>query len=207
LPSRSRGRHPRSCCERGAARGCPAPPLRPCTLDAVKVRRRSPMYAPIFSRERKPARETPEPEPKHERRPGSPTSVRPFIPPPTTPEMFPGLVGRLVEESAPHTEAHPAAITAQFLVMVGNLLDRGPQVMVGETRHGLNENVLLVGPSAIGRKGDAWNMAKVVPTLADPRWSRHCLASGLSSGEGLIHAVRDEIPNPNNRAKLLDPGV
>jgi hypothetical protein len=130
--------------------------------------------------------------------------------PPVADEMFPGLVGRLVELSEDHTEAHPAAIAIQFLVAFGNAVGRQPHSMVGETRHGVQEFVLLVGPTSFGRKGDAWNIARATLAAADGCWANTCIRSGLSSGEGLAYHIRDPIMgiNPRTCAPVMtDPGV
>jgi hypothetical protein len=112
--------------------------------------------------------------------------------PETTPEMFPGLVGAMTSATA-CTEAHPAAVASHFLVMIGNAVGREPHFHVGETRHGVQEFCLVVGPTATGRKGDARHLAESIIAAADPMWATQCIASGLSSGEGLIHHVRDAV--------------
>jgi hypothetical protein len=129
--------------------------------------------------------------------------------PPVTDEMFPGLVGRLVEASERHTEGHPAAIAIQFLVAFGNAVGRQPHSMVGETRHGVQEFVLLVGPTSFGRKGDAWNIARAPLAAADQGWAKTCIRSGLSSGEGLAYHIRDAVwGNGKMGARVVtDPGV
>src|SRR5262245_28070370 len=110
--------------------------------------------------------------------------------PETTPEMFPGVVAMLINATARITEAHPAAISIQFLAGLGNAIGREAYTYVGETRHGLNLDALVVGPTATGRKGDAWNVARIALEDADRVWAG-LIASGLHSGEGLIFKVRD----------------
>ena len=125
-----------------------------------------------------------------------------------TPEMFPPPLDLLVAASE-HTEAHPAAVASQFLVAVGNVIGRQAYTHVGETRHGTNENVLLVGSTSTGRKGDAKNGYGLAPLEdADPDGSAN-ITGGLSSGEGLIHAVRDPVHAVNKKGEdvLADPGV
>jgi hypothetical protein len=124
--------------------------------------------------------------------------------------MFSGLVGRVVDLFGPYTEASPVAIAVQFLIAMGNVIGLGPHVNVGETRHGLNENLLVCGTSSFSRKGDSWNSARRVIAAADPDWGKNCIASGLSSGEGLIHAVRDPVSTKDPKTgqlKVADPGV
>jgi hypothetical protein len=111
--------------------------------------------------------------------------------PTTTPEMFPGLVGELTTAATAESEAHTAAVASQFLVMFGNAVGRGPHFYVAETRHGMQEFCLVVGPTATGRKGDARHLAQAIIAGADPTWAETCIRSGLSSGEGVIYHVRD----------------
>lgn len=107
------------------------------------------------------------------------------------PAAFHGPAGAFVRAIEPHTEADPAAILAQILVGFGNLAGRGPHFVVENTEMHTNEFLVLVGQSAKGRKGTAWNRALQALTAADGEWSRNCLRSGLASGEGLIESVRD----------------
>jgi hypothetical protein len=128
--------------------------------------------------------------------------------PATTPDMFPGLLGDLIEATTQVTEAHPVALAAPILVGIGSAIGRDAYTYVGETRHGLNENVLIVGPTSTGRKGDGWNVAHALLEPADPAWAA-LITSGLHSGEGLIAAVKDEEVGPNKRGEtvVLDAGI
>jgi hypothetical protein len=114
-----------------------------------------------------------------------------------------------VDVFAPCTEASPVALAMQFLVAMGNLIGLGPHFYVGETRHGVNENLLIVGRSSFSRKGDSWNSAIRVPRGAYPDWATNCIASGLSSGEGLIYNVRDPVYTTDDKGqlKVSDPGI
>src|SRR5262249_20319862 len=54
-------------------------------------------------------------------------------------------------------------------------------------------NAVLVGKSSRSRKGTSEGRIKRIFESAVPDWARKCVASGLSSGEGLIWGVRDPI--------------
>ena len=114
-------------------------------------------------------------------------------PAPLAPEAFHGLAGEIVAALEPHTEADPAAILIQTLTCLSNVIGRGPHFTIEADRHALNLFVVLVGETSKGRKGVSFGRAKRLFEKAD----RHCaewrFASGLSSGEGLIYAVRDPI--------------
>ena len=119
-----------------------------------------------------------------------------------------GLAGEVVRTIAPHTEGDPVALLVNFLVMFGSATGRSPHARVGAARHHTNLNAVHVGETARARKGTAHSETQRVMALADPDWNAR-VQGGLSSGEGLIYAVRDPIwkPNNNGEMKLVDPGV
>ena len=109
------------------------------------------------------------------------------------PEAFHGLAGDLVETLYPHTEADRAALLVQFLIAFGNVIGRVPYFTVGADGHFSNEFGVLVGASSKGRKGSSWSTIEHVLGMADAEWLNACVQTGLSSGESLIWAVRDQI--------------
>lgn len=115
-----------------------------------------------------------------------------------------GVAGDVVRAIEPHTEADPAGILVQFLVMAGNAMGRAPGFTVEADRHGCNLFAVLVGDSSKGRKGVSFGQAKRPIMLADESWSE-CILSGASSGEGLINAVRD--PSLNLKQEVVEPGA
>lgn len=115
----------------------------------------------------------------------------PEWPAPLRQEALHGPVGEFVRRLAPHTEADPAAILVQLLVGIGNLLGRTAHFVVESDNHYLNLNVVIVGNSSKARKGTSWGHVKRLLLLIDPSWPPPI--TGLSTGEGLIHQVRDPI--------------
>jgi hypothetical protein len=111
-------------------------------------------------------------------------------PEPPASDAFHGLPGAIVAKIAPHTEADPVAILTQLLVCCGALIGRGPHFQVEATVHHPHEFVVLVGDSAKARKGSSFDHVTRLLTQADPAFGSR-LTTGLSSGEGLIWAVRD----------------
>jgi hypothetical protein len=101
-----------------------------------------------------------------------------------------GLVGRIVREVEPYTEADPAALIASLLVMFGNAVGRGPHFRAGDAEHATNLFVVVVGETSTGRKGTSAEGSRRLVIEADSSWKR-CVASGLVSGEGVIHHARD----------------
>ncbi|MEO6829441.1 MAG: bifunctional DNA primase/polymerase, partial [Acidobacteriaceae bacterium] len=104
-----------------------------------------------------------------------------------------GLAGEVVRLLEPHTEADPAALLFQFFAAIGSIIGRGPHYSVGAVRHYTNLFVVIVGNSSTGVKGTSWSEIQRVCEMTDLAWRKTRITSGLSTGEGLIHAVRDEI--------------
>ncbi len=111
-------------------------------------------------------------------------------PKPLDSAAFHGVAGELVRRLDPHTEADPAAILFQTLTAFGNLIGRTAHFLVEEDRHYGNLNIVLVGKTAKARKGTSWTRVLRVFKEIDPAWQT---GSGLSTGEGLIWAVRDPL--------------
>ena len=94
-----------------------------------------------------------------------------------------GPAGEFVLRTEPHSEAHPMALLSQFLVAFGCACGRGAHYQVEADRHYTNQFVVLVGPTATGRKGSSWGHVRRLLGDVDPAFAR-CLVGGLSSGEG-----------------------
>ncbi|MBW1974531.1 MAG: DUF3987 domain-containing protein [Deltaproteobacteria bacterium] len=107
------------------------------------------------------------------------------------PEVFHGLAGEFVKIFEPYTEAHPMALLSHFLVFVGNNIGKGVYVYADGARHYANLFVVNVGPTARARKGTALARVRNFYKIVDQKWLYSCVCSGLSSGEGIIEAVRD----------------
>ncbi len=118
---------------------------------------------------------------------------------------FYGLAGRIVRAAEPHIEADPAAVLTQLLASFGNYVSRGPHVRVGAARHPPLLNIGLVGPTAAGRKGSAWAVLEYLLSEMDAEWFAARVRSGLVSGEGLIHAVRDATNGSDGKSDTGEP--
>ena len=111
-----------------------------------------------------------------------------------------GPAGGFVLRTGPHSEAHPMALLAQFLVAFGCACGRGAHYQVEADRHYPNQFCILVGPSSKGRKGSSWGHIRRLLANADPAFIERCLVGGLSSGEGLISQVRDPLDETDTQA-------
>jgi hypothetical protein len=126
-------------------------------------------------------------------------------PPPPAQAAYHGLAGEIVQAIAPETEADPVAILSQLLVAFGAAAGRGAWFQVEATLHHPNEFLVLIGDSARARKGSSWDHVHRLITGADPAITARIL-TGLSSGEGLIHSVRDpagQDPGASDRRLLV----
>lgn len=132
-------------------------------------------------------------------------------------EAYHGLAGEIVHTIEPHTEADPVALLAQTLVAFGNALGPTPYFSVEADKHFMKLFVVLVGMTSKSRKGTSWGYARRLFEACCTEWLNTCVQSGLSSGEGLIWAVRDPITRQEpirEKSKIvgyqeiqIDPGV
>jgi hypothetical protein len=113
-------------------------------------------------------------------------------------DAYYGLPGDVVLTIEPHTEASPAALLATFLAAAGAMLGREGHTFAGDEQHPARLWPLIIGPTAGGMKGTSWAAIKRVVIAADPSFADN-IASGLSSGEGLIEAVRDGVGEPDDK--------
>jgi len=131
-------------------------------------------------------------------------------PEPMAPDAFYGIAGEFVHMVEPYCEGDPAALLLQFLIAFGNRVGRSAHYMVGATRHYLNLFACLVGLTSKSRKGTSWHYTKEMFIDVEPGQARSGFISGLSSGEGLISAVRDpelDIVDNQGSVKRGPPGV
>ena len=122
---------------------------------------------------------------------GSITAPKAHYPPPPHEAAFYGLAGEFVRRWSPHTEADPVALMIQFLVAFGSVIGRCAHFRAEADDHFGNLFVVIVGQSSKARKGTSWGYIKQLFQKVASLWAEMNLVSGLSSGEGLIHAVRD----------------
>jgi hypothetical protein len=125
-------------------------------------------------------------------------------------DAYYGLAGDVVETIRPHTEADPVAILIQFLACAGNIIGKCPYHQIEGDQHHANLFTVLVGESSKARKGTSWGRIASFAKLADERWYDDRTKGGLSSGEGFISEVRDEIKKWNAKEgawETIDPGV
>ena len=104
-------------------------------------------------------------------------------------EALIGIVGDFIRQVEPHTEADRNALLVQFLTLAGTAFGRSPHYVIEATRHTTNLFSVVVGDTGDGRKGTGFERVKAV--FPDDTQKR--IAKGMSTGEGLIHHVRDPL--------------
>jgi len=119
-----------------------------------------------------------------------------------------GLAGDVVDAIDPTTEGDRVAVLEFFLTAFGSACGRNAHIVVGNDHHGANHYVVLVGDSSRSRKGNSRGGVLALMERAAPEWKQRVLG-GLSSGEGLIYAVRDRVERENKKGELdvVDDGV
>ena len=122
---------------------------------------------------------------------------------------FHGPIGELVQAWAPENEADTAAMLVTMLVGFGSVCDAKVYHAVNNDRHPARLFVITVGESSKARKGMSSGPPLAALQRIDPEWFEHCIREGLSTGEGLIHQVRNPLWGADKHGKpvCLDGGV
>ncbi len=114
---------------------------------------------------------------------------------------FYGLAGEIIKLIEPHTESDSVALLVNFLTAFGNIVGDKVYFKVEGDKHPGRLFCVLTGETAKGRKGTSWGHIRNIFTSIDEFWK---ISTGLSSGEGLIWAIRDAIKKGE---EILDEGV
>jgi Protein of unknown function (DUF3987) len=107
-------------------------------------------------------------------------------------EAFYGVAGEIVGIISPFSEASREATLSQFLVAFANLLGRSAHRKQAGIHH-LNEDTVIVGETAIARKGSSWVPIYSLLNFVAQDWASSRIKDGFQSGESIIHSVRDEL--------------
>ncbi len=126
-----------------------------------------------------------------------------------------GFAGEFVYEATRQSEASLAAVLMTFLTRFGcevyNPETQAPFLQIGESRHYPRLFVAICGQTAKARKGTSAKPVERLFTFQDKSHKKIQTTPGpLSSGEGLIYAVREPISifdEENNKEKIIDIGA
>ena len=126
------------------------------------------------------------------------------------PDAYFGLAGSFVNIIERHTEADPAGILVQLLTAFGNVIGSSAYYLVEASKHHANLSALLIGQTSRGRKGTGQDHVRKLLDHVDADLVANKNVSGLSSGEGIIERVRDQVETWNakkQQKETSDPGV
>lgn len=127
-----------------------------------------------------------------------------------------GVVGEIARIATEHSEADPVAIMATALAYAAAEFGRSQYIRIGDSTHHSRHFAAIVGQSSRGRKGTSFSPVERIFQRAEeirlmsaeekqfPSGSSlHVTPGPLSSGEGLIFAIRDA----SGEGEDADPGV
>ncbi len=123
-------------------------------------------------------------------------------------DALPGWIGDFVRLACEHSEADPAAVLITLLTRFAAEIGSGPYINIGDAKHRCRTYVVIVGASSKSRKGTSSH--PVARLFAEIPSGCRCSSGPLSSGEGLIYAVRDEVKEWDKKKQeyeISDPGV
>lgn len=100
-------------------------------------------------------------------------------------EKLPGAIGQIVREYDTYTEADPVAVFMTIMTQLSALLsyEGGPFLMVNNRPMRPNLYTLILGDTALGRKGTSYENAQQLMSMTPIATITH---NGVDSGEGLI---------------------
>lgn len=132
-----------------------------------------------------------------------------------TDAIHPGLISDFISAATADSEADPAAVLGTFITRLSVEVGRNPYMMVGDSKQHVNLLSAIAGPTGAGRKGTSAKPVERVFALGNDLYLPARTTPGpLSSGEGLIFAVHDEIKKwePGKKSEpgrwvIVDPGV
>lgn len=124
------------------------------------------------------------------------------------PAAFHGLLGKLVHATQPETEANPLFVLLHLLTFFGVAVGRKPHFITGGTHHYLSMYVAIIGPTGLGRKGSAGDVAREIWRKVDPEFTNDKIRGGLNTGAGLLYHLRDASEKRGkNGTSEVDEGV
>lgn len=140
---------------------------------------------------------------------------RVMAPPVMPASALPELVADIVRAACASSEAHPVAVAVNVLALFCTAVGRTAFQRIGDSVIHCRPYALVVGKSAKARKGTAEVTAREVARRTDAilrkrsgaRLVLRVHAGGLSTGEGIAHAIRDAVEADEKTGKGGDDGV
>lgn len=122
------------------------------------------------------------------------TPDRHIAPPLAEGAMFHGLIGAVARSAGEGSESNPVAIAAGMLCWLSAEAGRDVYLQVGDVVHHARINMLHVGRSGIGAKGESLAPIKRLRGALAQQWPTllgHYFSGGLSTREGLALVLHD----------------
>jgi hypothetical protein len=101
-----------------------------------------------------------------------------------------GIFREIVDTFTSRSEVDPVGLLVHALAFAGSAIGSSAHIRVASDRHHMNIFAVTVGETAKARKMSAFNHVHQLFRIAVPAWVHDSLETGLSSGEGVIHSVR-----------------
>jgi len=120
-----------------------------------------------------------------------------------------GIAGDIVKTLAPYTEADKVTLLVHILSEFSCMIGRDPFIKLDGDNTYLMFWPVVVGDTSKSRKGSGSKRIKRLFQQVDSNWTRGKHSGSLSSGEGLIYAVRDEEWGENSKGQsvIKDEGI
>ena len=112
-------------------------------------------------------------------------------------QLFQTSLGKSILKICEDVEASPIAILTQLLTMFGNVVGRSIYFPLNASSN-LYSNIytVVVGETSRGRKGTSYGVANKIIFESTEQYGK-CCKVGLSTGEGIIHAIRNPTEEDN----------
>ena len=123
--------------------------------------------------------------------------------------IYGGFIRRFIDAACENSEADPVAVLLTFLTRFSVEVGTTPFMWISDGKQHVNLLTAIVGVTGNGRKGTSAKPVDRLFRFHDPNYSSAVAAPGpLSSGEGVIYAVRDEIMAFKKGCwEVIDPGI
>ncbi len=143
-----------------------------------------------------------------------PPDDSPLTPPQMRPEGFPPLLKEICDAACESSEAHPVAVAFNVLVFFCAMVGRTAFQRIGDAVIHCRVFGIIAGKSGKARKGTSETLVRLLFSLVDAKLGERLKTSarlrihagGLSTGEGIAHAIRDA-KEADDKGKGGDPGV
>lgn len=138
----------------------------------------------------------------------------PLTPPQMRPEGLPPLLRQICDLACEHSEAHPVAVAFNVLAWFSAIVGRAPFQRIGDSVIHCRPYGIICGKSGKARKGTSEALVRLLFGAVDAKLRERMKtdarlrihAGGLSTGEGIAHAIRDG-RDPDDNGKGGDPGI